>query len=301
MDFQSYFPAWEAAMRAGEISNTVFSELTIVDYVRRAEILLDTYGVLNFDTFKTAMRAIDPAMKAKKAKLYKAVVCFAKFLHAENVEIDKRLVIVNGNCPPELAPFRPKPNKSPKQVVVSYDELQKLKSACHNEFERLIVVFLSTTGLRASEACRVTVGDLDLTGRIINNVKGKGGKIRRVALQPTCVKVIQEYLATRPGHNEFQALFIRPATPNLDSKIFNRHDLGRTLDEIGKRVSVKPPPHSMRRAFVTIGHAKGAPMDYLKMSCGHADIKTTIGYCKTAESETLDFMKNLDFDPDETE
>jgi len=296
MDLTSHLAGWKAAMFSGEISDTLFSPLTVKDYVRRVELLLDTYGELTLDTFKTAMRAIDPKMIGKKAKLYKAVVCFSKYLSSENVPIDGRLVVKDGSIPTELIPFKPKKNKRPKQTVVTAANLQKLTKACLNDFERFVITFLSTTGLRASEACAVTIADCDLTELIISNIKGKGGKTRKVALMPACAKVIKSYLQTRASIYESQNLLISP-----EGKILNRYDLNRVLNAIGERVDIKVTPHSLRRAFVTISHANGAPLDYLKISCGHADINTTMGYCKTQESEVLNFMKNMEIIPDETE
>lgn len=296
MDYSIHLEAWKQALINGEISDTSFSPLTISDYSRRIELLLSEYGDLTLDTFKSAIRAIDPKMLGKKAKLYKAVVCFAKFLHSENIDIDKRLVIQDGSIPMELRPFRPKKNKRPKQTVVSSKNLSKLKKACLNDFERLIITFLSNTGLRASEACAITIGDCDLSELVISNIKGKGGKTRKVALMPACAKAIKTYLLTRPNANEFQSLLIAP-----DGKVLNRYDLNRILNAIGKRIDVKVTPHSLRRAFVTISHAKGAPLDDLRLSCGHSDIKTTQGYCKTQESEMLERMKKMEIIPDDPE
>jgi len=294
MDLRSHFDGWKAAMLAGEISDTHFSTLTVKDYMRRIELLLSEYGDLTFDNFKAAMRAIPPTQLGKQAKLYKAVVCFAKYLHAENLPIDQRLVVINGSTPIELAPFKPKKNKAPKQTIVTAGNLKKLLKGCQNDFERLVVVFLSTTGLRASEACSVTIGDCDLTECRVNNIKGKGGKTRRVSLMPSTIKAIKTYLSSRPSYNPLQTLFVRP-----DGKVFNRYDLSRLLNAIGKRAGVKSPPHSLRRAYVTISHANGAPLDHLKHSCGHSSINTTIGYCKAQETEVLDFMKNMEIIPDE--
>ena len=65
------------------------------------------------------------------------------------------------------------------------------------ERDRALILAALLAGLRADELLRANVGDLRRTddGAIIH-VRGKGGKDRRIPIEPVMVDVIERYLDT---------------------------------------------------------------------------------------------------------
>ena len=66
--------------------------------------------------------------------------------------------------------------------------------------------------MRADELVRANVGDLRRTdGDAVIHVRGKGGKDRRIPIEPALVDVIERYLETRAGR--FPAAAKRRSSP----------------------------------------------------------------------------------------
>lgn len=277
-------------MEQGHIENHPYSPLTVIDYVRRLELFLAEYSVLDLERARKALRAIPLEQHGKYNKLYKAIVCFAKFLHQEGHEIDRRLVVTNKRVPDELIALRRKAIRAPKRLTVSYPNLNKLKEHCRDYFEELVITLLSSTGMRASEACAVTLNDCHFDESYIHIPKGKGRKERDVPLSNKLKQAISDHIAWRSDLYKDSDPILSHEWP----KQIKRNKLNRTLNEIGERAGVEVTPHSLRRAFVTISHAKGVPLDHLRIICGHADIKTTMGYCRTTTDEALESARNVE-------
>lgn len=290
MNLIKILPAWKQAMENGYIDNHPFSPLTVDDYIRRVTLFFSEYQELTLETFRKALRAIPIEQHGKYNKLYKAIVCFAKFLHQEGHPIDERLVVKNKRVPDELAALRRKAIRAPKQLTVSEANLNKLKQHCLTPFEELVITLLSSTGLRASEACALTLDACNFSEGYAFVQKGKGRKARKVPLSDKVIRCINQ-------HIDWRCELYKPSDPILSHewpKQIKRNDLNTALNEIGARVGVAVTPHALRRAFVTISHAKGVPLDHLRIICGHSDIKTTMGYCRTQEAEALESVRNVD-------
>ena len=73
--------------------------------------------------------------------------------------------------------------------------------------DRALILTALLAGLRAEELVRANVGDLRRTddGAVIH-VRGKGGKDRRVPIEPALVRVLERYLDSRATRF--------PTTPN---------------------------------------------------------------------------------------
>jgi integrase len=66
--------------------------------------------------------------------------------------------------------------------------------------DRALILTALLAGLRADELVRATVGDLHRTddGAVIQ-VRGKGGKDRRIPIEPALVEVLELYLVSTRG------------------------------------------------------------------------------------------------------
>ena len=273
-------PKWKIAMEAGLIGGKPFSPYTVDDYMGDMGGFLESHKVLSIQTVRDAFLSIPSGKYGRRFNLYKAIVCFAKFLIQEQCLSDEFLI--------ELKPFVPKRSQPPKRETVDGNELKALLAVCSTLEQKALVMLVSSTGLRASEFCNVQVQDVDLGKGTLQVQKGKGGKSRRIGLHEQCIQVLDEYLQTHPkGKANF--LFL-----NKQGNSMTRTDLYHRLRRLGNKAGVKVSPHALRRAFVTINANKGRPLQMLQIACGHSSIKTTMDYCRTTEEEVIEAMKGWD-------
>jgi integrase len=273
----AYLSPWKDAMRYGLMAGRPYSESCIHTYSLYVRQFLEEYGEVSLVNFKKAMLTIPITQFAKRLKLYEALNCFARYLMEEQV-MDAAYIT-------DVKRFKPKRHLPPKKTTVDQSGLEKLVAVTQNPLDRLIVILLSQTGLRVTEAASLLISDLDLERKVLTVRLAKWGKTRRVGLTDVTVEAIRAYLSVRPESNLPQ-LFI-----NRDKNPMTRYGLRVRLEKLGKLTDVPVTPHALRRAFVTLNANKGRPLVMLQIACGHSDISTTRSYCMTSEEETVQAMQ----------
>ncbi|MGE0200790.1 MAG: tyrosine-type recombinase/integrase [Candidatus Melainabacteria bacterium] len=277
---REYLKAWEKAMAKGLMTGRAFSPATIATYKLYAVWFMDHYAKVDEASLRRALLGIPAEMFAKRAKLYEAVICFAKFLIQESA-LDASFLATGKS-------LRPRRHIPPKKTSVDEGGIDGLLNAAGCAMDRALVVLLAGTGLRASECCALTLDDIDLEKQTLIVQRGKGGKSRVLGLTRAVVDALRVYLPDRPDTSR-RALFFNALGEPLD-----RHGLRHRLNKLGKKAGVTVTPHSLRRSFVTVNAGKGRPLHYLQRSCGHSDIRITMGYCLTSQEEVIDAMRGWD-------
>lgn len=265
-------------MEKGLMGGKVFSSRTIEAYTFYAEPFIGKHKKLSIETLKAELLNIPAENFSKRLKLYEAIVCFGKLLLSEGA---LEAAFLN-----DAKNIRPKRHIPPKRLTVNARELEALEKACKAAEDKALLLLLVNTGLRASECCALKLEDIDAELGTLTVKCGKGGKTRRVGLSPKVFEALNDYLKGHPKPTLKQYLFL-----NTEGKQLSRHGLYQRLERIGKLAGIKISPHSLRRAFVTINANAGRPLQMLQMACGHSDIKTTMGYCRTSEQEMITAMK----------
>ena len=143
---------------------------------------------------------------------------------------------------------------------------------------RATVMLLLDTGLRASEVCNLTIGDLHLKeGFAI--VMGKGGKERRVEFGPRTSQAIWKYLASR-GTLPSTAYFLISRT----GRRLDRDELAHRLQSLGKRSGVaNVHPHRFRHTFAVMFLRNGGSSLALQRLLGHSTMEMVRVYVKLSE------------------
>jgi integrase len=269
---------WKRAMASGTLTGKVFSHHTVENYARYAYEFLGKQPKLSFENFQTELELIPPESFGRRDKYFKAILCFAKFLVREHSLpqsfVDKALAI------------QPKRHIPAKQATVTEEQLEALLAACTSPLNRLILHLLSSTGLRASEFCSLRLQDINLKDGYLTVQRGKGGKRRKVGLNPICQALLGQHITTLPSREPQDSVFL-----NILGLPMTRDGLLNRIHKLGKRIGIDVSPHALRRAFVTINANKGRSLVMLQMACGHSDIKTTRSYCKTTEDEMIREMQ----------
>jgi len=126
-------------------------------------------------------------------------------------------------------------------VVLSQDEVARFLAAVDNLKHRMVLTVCYATGLRISEAVRLTPAAIDSKRMVIRVEQGKGGKDRYVMLSPKLLDMLRNYWdKTRPGEWLFPGRW--PGEPIAPSSI------DATCREVRQRCGIGKPvtPHSPR-------------------------------------------------------
>jgi integrase/recombinase XerD len=141
--------------------------------------------------------------------------------------------------------------------------------------DRALLEVMYACGLRASEACDLEVGEVDLEAGVLA-ARGKGSKERLVPVGSKALSALREWLEVgRPalvGLRDEPRLFVNFRGQRLSRqglyKIVQRHAATAGLAD---RMS----PHTLRHTFATHLLAGGCDLRSVQEMLGHADIATT--------------------------
>jgi integrase/recombinase XerD len=271
-----YVKAWKQAMAKGLMNGKVYSQRTMDDYSRYIELFFKKQKAITATSLQKELLQVPSEQFAKREHYYKAVLCFARFLIQQKA--------LDGQFIKDINPLYPKRHLPPKRLMIAVDDAEKLMKACQTPEERLILTLFMDTGLRVAEACSLAWADVNLNQGYLIVRCGKGGKERRVGLSKRLIDTFVEF------KNELKTSRVLVFV-NTRKKKMIPSGLFQRLERIGKTAKVKVNPHALRRYFVTTNANKGRSLVILQRSCGHSDIKTTMGYCLTSEQEVVDAMK----------
>lgn len=190
--------------------------------------------------------------------------------------------------------------KKHKQVA-ELEELKKLIE-CPNTFEknklvalrnRAMLETLFASGMRISELINLKRAQLDKTGRIF--IQGKGKKQRFIYLTERAKKHIDNYLKARA--DDFPYLFIPEMGLNVKdrNKKISANYLQMKIKKYRELLGINVPTsaHSLRHGFATYLAEQGANPAAIQILLGHESLDTTTRYVhasdKYAEKTHKDF------------
>ena len=163
--------------------------------------------------------------------------------------------------------------------VLTFEQVERLLAAPDPTTDRgtlhaAMLHLMYASGLRVSELCALSVGDLDLERGIVR-ARGKGGKRRLVPVGEVALVHVGRYLRdvrpkrTRPNQT---VLFVSPRGGRFTRqgfwKIIRRHAAGAGISPL-------PSPHRLRHSFATHLLRGGADLRAVQAMLGHADLGTT--------------------------
>ena len=175
------------------------------------------------------------------------------------------------------------PNKWKRlPTVLNDDAVQLLLKApqlpkdVHALRDRALLTLLYATGIRASEAASLSVGDVNFNLSVAR-VMGKGAKERIVPVAQAALDAVRDYLDNyRPA--------LQPVSGSLfvsrTGRALSREDIYRIVRKYVRRVPLKGNigPHTLRHSFATQLMSGGADLRSVQEMLGHADIATTQVY-----------------------
>jgi len=184
--------------------------------------------------------------------------------------------------------------KSPTNALKKEHVLQIFSAISKNEncgpmHMALLVTFFST-GLRKSEILNLRVKDYQKHDKnMLLEYRGKGGKLGKKLLNPTCVRAIDEYLEWMVDNKRevekndwlFQPTR-NPSNPEHLNKPLNPKTINEMLDSYAKKIGLgyRVTPHSARATFISELLGLGIDIYTVALEVNHSSVKTTQEYDK---------------------
>ena len=210
---------------------------------------------------------------AKRARLLSAIKGFHRFLYGERKVRDLE---VEGVRTPKVLRRIP--------FVLTQEEVARLLdiegSTALDLRDRALLEFTYSAGLRVTEACRLTIEQVDFERRFVR-VRGKGNKERIVPFGGRAAKAVSLYLDEgRPLLLErtISALLFLNSRGGGLSRVGFWKILKKRAAESGLPATVTP--HTLRHSFATHLIEGGADLRAVQELLGHSSISTTQIYTK---------------------
>jgi site-specific recombinase XerD len=188
---------------------------------------------------------------------------------------------------PERIPYAREPRKLP--LVLGADEVVRFLEAVPGLKSRTALTTAYAAGLRASEAVRLKVSDIDSSRMMIRVEEGKGAKDRYAMLSPQLLTILRGYWRLArpcqwlfPGRDES-----RPIDPQV------LHAACRSACKaagLAKRVTV----HTLRHSFATHLLEAGTDIRIIQALLGHSNLSTTARYTQVASTTIRNTASPLD-------
>jgi site-specific recombinase XerD len=165
-------------------------------------------------------------------------------------------------------------------VVMSQDEVARFLATVDNLKHRVILTVCYATGLRISEAVRLTPDAIDSKRMVIRVAQGKGRKDRYVMLPPRLLELLRDYWKhIRPSVWLFPG--DRPDRP------ISPLTINHTCREVRAQCGINKPvaPHALRHAFTVHLLEAGTDLRTIQLLLGHRNLSTTARYLMIATSK----------------
>jgi site-specific recombinase XerD len=187
---------------------------------------------------------------------------------------------------PERIAFARTPRKLP--TILSAEEVVRFLEAVPSLKARTALTTAYAAGLRASEAARLRVADIDSHRMVIQVRGGKGGKDRTVMLSPQLLGILRGYWRlARPRDWLFPGRGDKP----IDVQVLHAACRSATKAAgLTKRVSV----HTLRHSFATHLLEGGVDIRIIQVLLGHANLSTTARYTQVATTTIVQTQSPLD-------
>ena len=242
------------------------AEVTRKEYLRCARALAAHYRISPADLGANEVRDyllhLTRELHYSPANL-KMHVAALKFLYG--VTLDR----------PDVVERIPYP-KVPRTLldIPSPGEVAKVLAAVRSPKYRVLLFCAYGAGLRVSEACKLSIGDIDDKRMVIHVRAGKGARDRYAMLSPVLLDMLRRYYRAERPEKPF--LFPgnvagKPASPE---GVQTAVRIALAHSGVSKRIT----PHTLRHAFATHSLEAGTDLRVIQVLLGHANIRTTTRY-----------------------
>lgn len=161
-------------------------------------------------------------------------------------------------------------------TVLGRGEIRALLGAIEQPTYRVVATTLYATGLRATEACSLEVGDIHAEREVIHVRRGKGRKERLVPLSRRLLALLRSYYKQHRPERPYLFAATIARGPVRGGAV--RTALHRAAAKTGMRKKVTP--HVLRHTCATHLLEAGVDMRVIQAMLGHESIGTTSRYTR---------------------
>ena len=177
--------------------------------------------------------------------------------------------------------------KEPDRVplVLSQKEIKRILAMAPSLKARVMLSLAYGCGLRAGEAVRLKVGDIDSAQEIIRIVQAKGRKDRNVMLPSDILGLLREWWKERPsGQDKDVPEPERVLFPGYGGKHLSARQLSRLFKETAREAGItkRVTLHTLRHSFATHLLERGVDIRVIQALLGHSKLTTTARYARVA-------------------
>ena len=174
-------------------------------------------------------------------------------------------------------------------ILLAPSELNDLFHAAVNPKHRALLMTIYGAGLRASEAARLQLTDIDSKNMTIRVCQGKGRKDRYTLLSKHNLHMLRCYWKLCkpmkwlfPGETPDEPLTARA--------------VGYIFQQAKKKAAIRKPvsTHTLRHCFATHLLEQGTSVIYIQQLLGHSSLRTTSIYIHLTRKHALQIQSPLD-------
>jgi len=278
------FLSWMASERGRSVNTLAAYRRDLTGYnewLRANDATLGTVSRGQLDLFVQARRA-SGAAASSVARQLAAIRMLHRFLSEEGLRPDDPSADVEGVRVPAGIPH-PLTEAEVGQLLAAVVATNPASLR-----DRALLEFLYATGARISEACGLSLGDIDRDNRLVR-VFGKGAKERIVPFGRLAAAAMDDWLAGGRQHLEptrwarrgdQEAVFL-----NTRGSRLSRQAAWAIVKKYGERVGLvaQLSPHVLRHSCATHLLDHGADLRIVQEMLGHASISTTQVYTKVSQ------------------
>jgi len=278
------FLSWMATERGRSVNTLAAYRRDLTAYhawISAHGLQVRTVTRLDLDAFVAARRS-SGAASASVARQLAAIRMLHRFMVEEGLRADDPTADVAGVRVPAGIPHPLSEAEVGQllQAVVGNDPVSLRDLA--------LLEFLYATGARISEACGLSLGDLDRSERLVR-LFGKGAKERVVPFGRSAASAMDAWLTDGRVHMEplrwarrgdQEAVFLNTRGARL-----SRQAAWAVVKKYGDRVGLaeRLSPHVLRHSCATHLLDHGADLRIVQEMLGHASISTTQVYTKVSQ------------------
>jgi len=174
-------------------------------------------------------------------------------------------------------------------VVFSKAEVAKVLSMTRNLKHRTCLSIGYSAGMRISEVCNLTPGDIDRTRMQIRVFHGKGSKTRYVPLAQNLINLLNEYIHFYNPQN-----FLFEGQPK--GTAISSNALGVIFRRAAERAGIqkKATFHTLRHSYATHLLEQGVNLKIIQQLLGHNSLRSTAIYFHVQDISKLDIKSPFD-------
>lgn len=218
------------------------------------DVETDGYEVTNF----MAAASVERGLSATTMNRYLSTLSsFYTFLVGQQV-IDTN---------PVLGVDRPR-IKDRELLYLKHVDVIRLLEKIGDLRDRLLIRTIYATGVRVSELCGIMIEHIDFDEETIR-IRGKGGKIRTVFIDPDTLNAIRSFTGGRADGPLFKGRSGAPLSSRSVQHIFRKYaPAGIT-------------PHKIRHSYASELYRRSRNLRVVQENLGHSSIQTTEVYLHT--------------------